>query len=57
MKTTKKKLHKARRLTNDELVGMAWGMIAGYAPGDPWAVAVFAEIRDRLKDCPWRNGR
>ena len=57
LKTTPKKLRKARKLTNDELTGMAWNMLAGYAADDAWAVAVFHEIRERLKDCPWDHGR
>jgi hypothetical protein len=57
LKTTPKSLKRARKLSNDELVGMGWNMLAGYAAEDPWAVAVFHEIRERLKDCPWDVGR
>lgn len=57
LKTTTKKLQKARKLSNDELVGKGWNMLSGLAMDDPWAVAVFHEIRERLKDCPWDAGR
>ena len=57
LKTTEKKLRKARKLSNDALVGMGWDLVAGYADEDPWAVAVFHELRERLKDCPWNKGR
>jgi hypothetical protein len=53
--TTPKKLRKARRLDNDELVGMGWNMLSGSAMVDPWAVAVFHELRERLKDGPYRS--
>ena len=46
LKTTKKQLRKARKLTNDQLCGMVFSEMLNC----PETVAWMHEIRERLKD-------
>lgn len=61
--TTRGALRRARKLTNDELTGSVMLMLpapgkrGGRVKAHEQATALMHEIRERLKDSPWNDGR